>query len=32
MLAWDLGSGGTAHSSLDDYFLALWLEEAPRKS
>ena len=31
MLAWDLGSGSTAYSSLDDYYLALWLEEAPRQ-
>jgi superfamily II DNA or RNA helicase/HKD family nuclease len=31
MLAWDLGSGTSAYSSLDDYYLALWLEEAPRQ-
>ncbi|MGZ4188022.1 MAG: hypothetical protein ACXVSF_21985, partial [Solirubrobacteraceae bacterium] len=31
MLAWNLGSGSTACSSLDDYYLALWLEEAPRQ-
>ena len=31
MLAWDLGSGSTAYPSLDDYYLALWLEEAPRQ-
>jgi hypothetical protein len=31
MIAWDLGSGSTAYSSLDDYYLALWLEEAPRQ-
>ena len=31
MLAWDLGSGGTSHSSLDNYFLAFWQEQAPRR-
>ena len=31
MLAWDLGSGASPYSSLDDYYLALWLEEAPRQ-
>ncbi len=31
MLAWDLGSGTSAYSSLDDYYLALWLEDAPRQ-
>ena len=31
MLAWDLGSGGTSHSSLDNYFLAFWQEQAPRQ-
>jgi hypothetical protein len=31
MLAWDLGSGGSQYSLLDDYYLALWLEEAPRQ-
>jgi superfamily II DNA or RNA helicase/HKD family nuclease len=31
MLAWNLGSGTSAYSSLDDYYLALWLEEAPRQ-
>ena len=30
MLAWDLGSGPSPYTSLDDYYLALWLEEAPR--
>ena len=31
MLAWDLGSGSGPYSSLDDYYLALWLEEAARR-
>ncbi len=31
MLAWDLGSGATTHSSLDDYFRAFWQEQAPRQ-
>lgn len=31
MLAWDLGSGTSAYASLDDYYLALWLEDAPRE-
>jgi hypothetical protein len=31
MLAWNLGSGSSALSSLDDYYLALWLEEAVRQ-
>lgn len=31
MLAWDLGSGTSNYSSLDDYYLALWLEQAPRQ-
>lgn len=31
MLAWDLGSGSSVYSSLDDYYLALWLEEAARQ-
>ena len=31
MLAWDLGAGASPYSSLDDYYLALWLEEAPRQ-
>jgi superfamily II DNA or RNA helicase/HKD family nuclease len=31
MLAWDLGSGTSDYSSLGDYYLALWLEEAPRQ-
>jgi len=31
MLAWNLGSGSSPYSSLDDYYLALWLEEAPRQ-
>jgi Domain of unknown function (DUF3427) len=31
MLAWDLGSGTSAYSSLEDYYLALWLEDAPRQ-
>ena len=31
MLAWDLGAGASPYASLDDYYLALWLEEAPRQ-
>ena len=31
MLAWDLGSGVSQYSSLDDYYLALWMEDAPRQ-
>jgi superfamily II DNA or RNA helicase/HKD family nuclease len=31
MLAWDLGSGSRGFSSLDDYYLALWLEKAARQ-
>lgn len=31
MLAWDLGSGSSGFSSLDDYVLALWLEKAVRQ-
>jgi superfamily II DNA or RNA helicase/HKD family nuclease len=31
MLAWALGSGTSAYSSLDDYYLALWLEQGPRQ-
>jgi len=31
MLAWDLGAGTSPYSSLDDYYLALWLQEAPRQ-
>jgi superfamily II DNA or RNA helicase len=30
MLAWNLGSGSTALPSLDDFLLALWVEEAIR--
>jgi hypothetical protein len=31
MLAWNLGSGSGGFSSLDDYLLALWLEEDVRR-
>lgn len=31
MLAWNLGSGNSGFSSLDDYLLALWLEEDVRR-
>ncbi len=31
MLAWDLGSGSAPYGTLDDYYLALWLEDAARQ-